>query len=156
MFIMAPLGPMVLNHNLTQVMSLCSTMFLSGTQGIFRGCAKKQKVQKSEITIEVGGWAQASLGFFLENHPKTPLYQSIFWSSIPYVFCLYTLLKVVSYYDLSVLSMSVMGFQKNFGWEGWWMSTIQVFFLIFGIFFNFAKPLSSEPWQSMNPIYHKT
>ena len=25
----------------------------------------------------------------------------------------YTLLKVVSYYDLSVLSMSVMGFQKQ-------------------------------------------
>ena len=27
----------------------------------------------------------------------------------------YTLLKVVSYYDLCVLSMSVMGFQKKFG-----------------------------------------
>ena len=33
----------------------------------------------------------------------------IFWSSIPYVFCLY-LIKVVSCYDLNVLSMSVMGF----------------------------------------------
>ena len=33
----------------------------------------------------------------------------------------YTLLKVVSYYDLSVLSMSVMGFQKKFRWRmgGW-------------------------------------
>ena len=30
----------------------------------------------------------------------------------------YTLLKVVSYYDLSVLSMSVMGFQKKV-WMGW-------------------------------------
>ena len=28
----------------------------------------------------------------------------------------YTLLKVVSYYDLIVLSVSVMGFQNNFGW----------------------------------------
>ena len=29
----------------------------------------------------------------------------------------YTLLKIVSYYDLSVPSMSVMGFQKKkFGW----------------------------------------
>ena len=28
----------------------------------------------------------------------------------------YTLLKVVSYYDLSVLSMSVMGLQKKLGW----------------------------------------
>ena len=31
----------------------------------------------------------------------------------------YTLLKVVSYYDLSVLSMSVMGFKKKFGFGGW-------------------------------------
>ena len=30
----------------------------------------------------------------------------------------YTLLKVVTYYDLTVLSMSVMGFQKKFGWVG--------------------------------------
>ena len=55
----------------------------------------------------------------------------------------YTLLKVVSYYDLSVLSMSVMGFQKRkkFGW-GWVgeVSSIQVFFGFFE-FFNFAKPL---------------
>ena len=28
----------------------------------------------------------------------------------------YTLLKVVSYYDLSVLSRSVMGLKKKFGW----------------------------------------
>ena len=36
----------------------------------------------------------------------------------------YTLLKVVGYYDLSVLSMSVMGFQKKYldgGWVGWWV-----------------------------------
>ena len=35
---------------------------------------------------------------------------------------LYALLKVVGYYDLSVLSMSVKGFQnKKFGWrvDGW-------------------------------------
>ena len=35
-----------------------------------------------------------------QNSPKPVL---IFWSSIPCVFCLYTLLKVVGYYDLSVL-----------------------------------------------------
>ena len=41
----------------------------------------------------------------------------------------YTLLKVISYYDLSVLSMSVIGFQKNFGC-GWvdGVSSIQVYF----------------------------
>ena len=42
----------------------------------------------------------------------------IFWSSMPCVFCLYTVLNVFSYYDLSVLSMSVMGFQKKV-WMGW-------------------------------------
>ena len=33
-----------------------------------------------------------------------------------FILFVYTLLKVVSYYDLSVLSMSVMGFKKKFGW----------------------------------------
>ena len=43
----------------------------------------------------------------------------------------YTLLKVVSYYELGVLSMSVMGFQKKSldggGWVGG-VSSIQVYF----------------------------
>ena len=30
----------------------------------------------------------------------------------------YTFLKVVGYYDLRVLSMSVMGLKKKFGWGG--------------------------------------
>ena len=50
----------------------------------------------------------------------------IFWSSsssIPCVFCLYcnALLKVVGYYDLSVLSMSVMGFKKKVWMVGGWL-----------------------------------
>ena len=56
----------------------------------------------------------------------------IFWSSISRPLCvlclyLYALLKVVGYYDLSVLSMSVMGFQKKFGW-GWVDGFIQFCF----------------------------
>ena len=37
------------------------------------------------------------------------------------ILSVYTLLKVVGYYDLSVLSMSVMGFQKKvwMGVGGW-------------------------------------
>ena len=31
------------------------------------------------------------------------------------ILSLYTLLKVVGYYDFSVLSMSMIGFQKKFG-----------------------------------------
>ena len=52
----------------------------------------------------------------------------------------YTLLKVVSYYDLSVLSMSVMGFKKSLdrGWVGG-VSSI-VLFWIFGIFLTLQSP----------------
>ena len=60
------------------------------------------------------------------------------------ILSVYTLLKVVAYYDVSVLSMSVMGFQKKkFGWGGWvgGVSSIH-FFLDLWNFFNFAKPLS--------------
>ena len=33
-----------------------------------------------------------------------------------------TLLKGVNYYDVSVLSMSIIGFKKNkFGWGGGWV-----------------------------------
>ena len=49
-----------------------------------------------------------------ENHPKIVLMiVLIHWDS-KYIMCiLYVLLKVVSHYDLSVLFMSGMGFQKN-------------------------------------------
>ena len=47
----------------------------------------------------------------------------------------YTLLKVVGYYDLSVMSMSVMGFQKKV-WIGWvgGVSSIQFMFLLLEFF----------------------
>ena len=62
----------------------------------------------------MGGSRSDSDFVCLENRPKIVL---IFWSSLPCVFCLYTLLKVVGYFHLSVLSMSVMDFQKKkFGW----------------------------------------
>ena len=53
--------------------------------------------------------------------------------------CLF--LKVVGYYDLSVLSMSVMGFQKKkLGWGvGGWVSYIQ-FIFIFGIGLTLQSP----------------
>ena len=37
------------------------------------------------------------------------------------ILSVYTLLKVVGYYDLSVLSMSVMGFQKEVLMGGGWV-----------------------------------
>ena len=45
-----------------------------------------------------------------------------------------TLLKCISYYDLSVLSVSVMG--------GGWGELYLVLFCMFVFFFYFAKPLS--------------
>ena len=92
--------------------------------------------------MEVGGWVQVSLGIFFfklsQNSPKPVL---IFWSSIPCVFRPYTLLKVVGYYDLRVLSMSVMGFQKKFCWGvAGWGELYRSCFRIFGIFLTFAKP----------------
>ena len=42
------------------------------------------------------------------------------------ILSVYTLLKIVGYYDLSVMSMSVIGLKKKFGWVGG-VSSIQVF-----------------------------
>ena len=54
-----------------------------------------------------------------------------------------TLLKVVSYYDLSVLSMSVMGFQKKVGgWVGG-VSSVQVFLGFLQFFLTLQSPLLS-------------
>ena len=57
----------------------------------------------------------------------------------------YTMQKVVGYYDLSVLSMSVMGFQKKSldGEVDGWGELYPRFFLIFGIFFTLQSPLAS-------------
>ena len=62
------------------------------------------------------------------------------------------LLKVVNYYGLSVLSMSVMAFQKKTldrGWMGGWGELYPVFFgiLKFLKVFNFAKLLSEDVMQ---------
>ena len=77
----------------------------------------------------------------LENRPKI----ASRGSSIPCVFvCM--LLKVVSHYYLSVLSMLVM-FPKTFGWGGWWGKLYPVFC---GDFFNFAKPLRPQYKTAVN------
>ena len=72
--------------------------------------------------MEVGGWVQVSLWiFFLENHPKIALNQYRYFGVVYHMYsvCIYcTLLKVVNYYDLSVLSKSVMVSKKKYGWWG--------------------------------------
>ena len=91
--------------------------------------------------MEVGGWVQVSLGIFFcgksfQNCSKPVL---IFWSSIQCVFC-YTLLKVVNYYDLSVLSMSVMGFGTPKKEEVWICELYPSLFWIFRIFLTCKAP----------------
>ena len=72
--------------------------------------------------MEVGGWVQVRSGPGLtrifvvvgKSSQISPEPVLIFWST--YTMCIpfiYTLLKVVSYNDLSVLSMSVMGLKKS-------------------------------------------
>ena len=53
-----------------------------------------------------------------------------------------TLLKVVSRYDLSVLSMDVSdGFQKS--WNRCWVGGVYLLFWDFWNLFNFAKPANN-------------
>ena len=58
---------------------------------VFRAVQRK-KLKKSENTMEVGGWVQVTLGFFLWkiNHPKIALNQYRYFGVVyHYVFCLY-------------------------------------------------------------------
>ena len=57
------------------------------------------------------------------------------------ILSVYTLLKVVGYYDLSVLSMSVMGFQKKvwMGGGGGWGDLHPSLFWIFGFLCKLCK-----------------
>ena len=57
---------------------------------------------------------------FLEIRPKKPYTSSDILKQ--YTMCILSvLLKVVGYYDLIVLSMSVMGLQKKVWMGGWWV-----------------------------------
>ena len=63
------------------------------------------------------------------------------------ILSVYALLKVVGYYELSVLSMSEMGFQKkHFG--GWG----ELYPIFYGFFFNFAKSGSNASSECDSPI----
>ena len=65
------------------------------------------------------------------------------------ILSVHTLLNVVGYFDFSVLSMSVMGLKKKV-WMGWvgGVSSIQVFFWIFGIFLTLQSPLRRSSMDS--------
>ena len=88
------------------------------------------------------GGSRSHSEFFVVENPKIALNQYRYFGVVYHkcILSVYTLLKVVSYYNLSVLSMSVMGLQKKkFGW-GWvgGVSSIQVFF---GFFLTLQRPI---------------
>ena len=66
------------------------------------------------------------------------------------ILSVYSLLKVVGYYDLCVLSMSVVGFQKKkFGWRvGGWGELYPIFFKDFWNFVHLSNPLNSVQQMS--------
>ena len=55
------------------------------------------------------------------------------------ILSVHTLLKVVGYYDLSVLFMSVMVSKFFFGWG--WVELYPIFLWVFGIFLTLQSPL---------------
>ena len=71
------------------------------------------------------GGSKSHSHFLWKNRPKTAL--------VVYhdVFCLDILLKVVGYYDFSVLSKSLMACQKKYGE---WVGSIQFYFGFFEFF----------------------
>ena len=79
----------------------------------------------------MGGWVQASLGFFI-NRPKIALHQFCYFGVV------YQVLKVVRCYGLSVLSMSVMGFPKII-----WMGVSSIYF--YAGFFDSFLTLQKAP-----------
>ena len=71
--------------------------------------------------MEVGGQVQVSLGiFFFKSSQNSHTPALIFWTSIPCVFCLYTLLKVVGYFECSA-HVSDEFPQKKVWMEGGWV-----------------------------------
>ena len=65
--------------------------------------------------------------------------------------CVYTLSKFVNHYDLSVVSMSVMGFQKKV-WTGG-VDSSELYIKFFLDFLNFVKPLSPRVPFTINMTY---
>ena len=87
-----------------------------------------------------GSRSHSEFLLLFENRPKIAITSDILEYYTMCILSVHTLQKVVVYYDLSVLSMSVMGFQKEIGWWVGGVSSIQFYFYFWNLF-NFAKPL---------------
>ena len=104
------------------------------------GLCNLNKIPINEIPMEVGGGdgSSSQSEFLGGNRPKTVLSVLIFgvlYHNKFFFVCLITLLKVVSRYDLSVLSMSVMASYKSLD------DFYDPLSSFFGKLFNFAKHL---------------
>ena len=86
------------------------------------GLCKVKNSKKSDLTMECSGWVGPGLNriFLGKSSQKSLIPALLFLSCIP-------LLKVVSYYDFSVLSMSLMVIQFFFFYRGGWGRLYPVF-----------------------------
>ena len=90
------------------------------------------------------GGSRSHSEFFFLNHPKIALNQYRYFGVVYHMYyvCINTS-KVVSYYDLSVPSMSMMVSKKKKLWMGvgGWGELYPSFFWIFLIFLTLQSPL---------------
>ena len=113
-------------------------------------CKVNKNSQKNEITMDVGGWVGPGVtrNFccrwkIISKYWYTSTY--IVWTYTMWILCVNRIIKVVSHYDLSVLSTSVMGFQNKV-WI--WVCVGGVRSIqswdVLNFFLTFAKPLNSS------------
>ena len=136
-----------------------ATLHLTASLATARGLCKEKKIPKIR-NYYGSGWVGPDLTrIFLcvENLLKIALNQYWYFGVVYQVYCVwilsYTLLNVVGYYDFSVLSMSVMGFQKRKSLDGvgGWGELYPIFFGIFGKKINFAKLLRQYQLHTKGP-----
>ena len=111
-----------------------------------RSFAKKNKFQKSEITMEVGGGSTRSHSefFCVENRPKISLNQFWYFGVVYHVYSVCTYIAKSCWLHICIMIWVFCPCQRSVskkkkfgcGWAGWGLSN---FFWIFGIF-NFARP----------------
>ena len=121
----------------------------SFASNLIKGLCKDKKLQKSKITMEVGGWVQVTRNFFCGKSSQNSLNPVvIFWNSIPCVFCPH--ICIAKSYWLLWFECSVHvsdGFPTKKSLDGGWVGVvdyIQFFFGIFGICLTLQSPFKNS------------
>ena len=93
----------------------------------------KKKLKTSKLTMEASSfpwWVRShSENNIGKSSQNSPIPASTEMCSTPCVLCLY--IKVVSHYDLSVLSMSVIDVSKQKSLDGGWVGCCELYSVYF-------------------------